>query len=155
MQVGAQTYVLPLVHIVESLRPRREDLRSFLPDGDVVLVRGQVLPILRLHALFDVVPATTDPTAGVLVIADAESTQVALFVDGLLEQQPVVIKSLDSNFQQVPGIAGATILGSGNVALILDVAGLIALNRNARRLPSPAAMRDSSPHSGQEAPCVR
>ncbi len=155
VQVGAQTYVLPLVHIVESMRPHREDLRSFRPDGDVVLVRGQVLPILRLHTLFDVVPATTDPTAGVLVIADAESTQVALLVDGLLEQQPVVIKSLDRNFQQVPGIAGATILGSGNVALILDVAGLIALNRNSRRLASPAAMQDSSPHSGQEAPCVR
>lgn len=161
LQVGEHVYVLPLVNIVESLRPQRDDIRHFLGDGDVVCVRGQVLPILRLHELFGVVPATTDPAAGLLVIADAESTQVALFVDGLLEQQQVVIKSLDTNFQRVEGIAGATILGNGCVALILDVAGLITLNRRPRPFQPqaeaalvPTAMRGSSPHRGQEAPCV-
>jgi len=161
LRVGAHVYVLPLVNIVESLRPRRDDIRPLLAAGEVVRVRGQVLPILRLHELFDVVPATTDPAAGLLVIADAESTQVALFVDGLLEQQQVVIKSLDSNLQRVQGIAGATILGDGCVALILDVAGLIALNRRPRPLrPQPEAARvpsalcGSSPHPGPEAPCA-
>ncbi len=161
LQVGEHVYVLPLVNIAESLRPRRDDIQHCLADGEVVCVRGQVLPILRLHQLFDVVPATTDPAAGLLVIVDAECTQVALFVDGLLEQQQVVIKSLDSNFQRVEGIAGATILGNGCVALILDVAGLIALNRRPGRFQpqieaalAPTAMRGSSPHSGQEAQCV-
>jgi len=159
LQVGEETYVLPLVHIVESLRPRRNDIRPFLPDGDVVCVRGQVLPILRLHELFDIAPAITDPTAGVLVIADVECTQVALLVDGLLEQQQVVIKSLDSNFHRVQGIAGATILGNRRVALILDVAGLIALNRGPCGLPPQAAalvsavLHDSTPCPGQEASC--
>ncbi|MEZ0311628.1 MAG: chemotaxis protein CheA [Myxococcota bacterium] len=125
LSVGAQTYVLPVLSIVESLRPRREDVKSVLGRGDVLMLRGQVLPILRLHQLFAQPPRASDPCESILVIIENEGRRVALQVDDLLGEQQVVVKSLDTNFQRVDGIMGATVMGDGRVALILDAPSLV------------------------------
>ena len=129
VQVGEETYVVPLVSIVESVQPKRENLRRVLDEGEMIMLRGEMLPMLRLHRLFGVRPRTEDPTQGLAVIVEHEGRKVALLVDELLDQQQVVIKSLETNFQKVRGVAGATILGDGQLALILDVPELVLLNR--------------------------
>jgi two-component system chemotaxis sensor kinase CheA len=127
VQVGDELYIIPLVNIAESLRPWRGQVHTIVGRGEVVDVRGRSLPILRLHALLGVTPRVTDPTQGLLVIVENAGEKVALLVDELLGQHQVVIKSLEANYQRVEGIAGATIMGDGRVALILDVPGLVRL----------------------------
>jgi two-component system chemotaxis sensor kinase CheA len=127
--VGEQVYILPLTVIVESIRPVASAVNRVLDHGETVTVRGHVLPVIRLHELFRVRPRTIDLTEALVVIVEHEARLAALMVDELLGQQQVVIKSLELNFQKVEGIAGATILGDGRVALILDVPGLVALAR--------------------------
>jgi two-component system, chemotaxis family, sensor kinase CheA len=133
--VGEQTYVLPLVSIVESIQPRPEHVHRVLGAGEAISVRGQVMPLLRLHRLFGIVARAEDPTEGLVVLAEHDGRRVALLVDELLAQQQVVIKSLETNFQKLEGVAGATVLGDGRVALILDVPGLVAMSRGAGRRP--------------------
>ena len=87
--------------------------------------RGEFLPIIRLHEVFGVVPRSDELHEGLIMVVEGEGRRVGLFVDDLLGQQQVVIKSLETNFRRVDGVSGATILGDGSVALILDVAGLI------------------------------
>jgi two-component system chemotaxis sensor kinase CheA len=129
LQVGEELYILPLVAIVESIRPTRQALNTVFARGETVTVRGQPVPVIRLHDLFGVKPRSEDLTAGLVVIVEHEARLAALMVDELLGQQQVVIKSLEQNFQKIDGVAGATILGDGRVALILDVPGLVALAR--------------------------
>lgn len=125
IQVGDQVYIIPLMSITESIRPKQADLGTVLHRDEVVSVRGQLMPIVRLYGLFGITPKVADPTQSLLVIVEQEGRKVALLVDELLGQHQVVIKSLETNYQRVPGISGATIMGDGRVALILDVAGLI------------------------------
>jgi len=127
LRLGEQTYVLPLTAIVESIRPRREQVRQ-IARGEVVVVREDPLPLLRMHRLFGVASAVTDPTSGLVVIVEHDGRRLALLVDELLGQQQIVIKSLESNFRKVKGITGATILGDGRAALILDVAGIVEIS---------------------------
>jgi two-component system, chemotaxis family, sensor kinase CheA len=129
LRVGSETYVLPLGSIVESLRPRPETFRTVLGGLESLVLRGEVLPLLRLHHIFGVAASVEDPLKALAVIIEHDGRRLALLVDELLAQQQVVIKSLDANYHAVEGIAGATIMGDGRVALILDVAGLIALGR--------------------------
>jgi two-component system, chemotaxis family, sensor kinase CheA len=129
LRVGDETYVVPLTSVVESVRPRREALKRVLAAGEGIMLRGEVVPVLRLHRMFGVPNGVEDATEGLLVIVEHEGARVALLVDELLGQQQVVIKSLEANFEKVDGVAAATILGDGRVALILDVPGLIALGR--------------------------
>ena len=125
LSVGAEVYILPLTSIVESIRPKPGDVRVVAGRSEVVLARGEVLPILRLYQVFGAEPRITEPTQGLLVIVENDGRKVALLVDELIGQSQVVIKSLESNYRKVEGIAGATILGDGRVALILDIPGLI------------------------------
>jgi len=129
LRLGEQTYVLPLVSIVESIRPRPEQVRDVAGLGEVVTVRKQSLPLLRLGRLFHIPTEVTDPSRGLVVIVEHEGGQLALLVDELLGQQQVVVKSLETNYRKVEGITGATVLGDGRAALILDIAGLAALSR--------------------------
>ena len=129
LRLGEQTYVLPLVSIVESIRPRPEQVRDVAGRGEVVVVRKEPLPLLRLGGLLHIPTEVSDPARGLVVIVEHEGRRVALLVDELLGQQQVVVKSLETNFRKVEGIAGATILGDGRAALILDIAGLVALSR--------------------------
>jgi two-component system chemotaxis sensor kinase CheA len=125
LAVGEEVYILPLTSIVESIRPKAGDVRVVAGRSEVALVRGEVLPILRLYQVFGATPLITDPTRGLLVIVENDGRKVALLVDELIGQSQVVIKSLETNYRKVDGIAGATILGDGRVALIIDVPGLI------------------------------
>lgn len=125
IRVGDEVYIIPLLSITESIRPKAADLGSVVGRGEVVSVRGRALPIIRLYEQFGVIPLVTDPTQGLLVIVEQEGRRVALLVDELLGQNQVVIKSLETNYHKVPGLSGATIMGDGQVAMILDVPGLI------------------------------
>jgi two-component system chemotaxis sensor kinase CheA len=123
--VGAESYIVPLTNIVESLRPRRQDIHGVVGCGDVVAIRGEYVPLLYLAAHFGVPGAMTDAAQGIVVVVENEGAgQVGLVVDELVGQQQVVVKSLEANYGEVEGVGGATILGNGRVALILDIAGL-------------------------------
>jgi two-component system chemotaxis sensor kinase CheA len=130
LRVGEGAFIVPLIAVVESLQPRREQLRSVLGQGEVVVVRGQPVPLIRLHRVLGLPGETTDPTCALVVIVEQDDGLVALLVDDVLGQQQVVIKSLERNFRRTEGISAATILGDGRVALILDVPGLVACRRS-------------------------
>ena len=127
VQVGGETYILPLVSIVESLQVDPNHLNQVAGQAEVYQVRDEFVPVVRLHRLFGLTPRSECLEDGLLVIVEGDGQRAGLFVDDLLGQQQVVIKSLESNYKPVQGISGATILGDGTVALILDVAGLIRL----------------------------
>jgi two-component system chemotaxis sensor kinase CheA len=125
LRVGKEIYVASLVSIIETVQPTRERLSSVAGRAELFNHRDSYLPIIRLHDLFDIEPDSRDIAKGLLVVVEADGRRASILVDELLAQQQVVIKSLETNFKQVPGLAGATIHGDGTVALILDVPGLI------------------------------
>lgn len=125
--VGDQTLVVPLAHVVESLRPEASDVQHLGVGRAMLNVRGRFIPILPLEGLVGARGAIADPTEAVLIVVDTEAAgQAALLVDTICDQRQFVIKSLDTHYQAVEGVAGATILGNGRVALIIDVDGLVA-----------------------------
>jgi two-component system chemotaxis sensor kinase CheA len=125
--VGDQTFVLPLSHIVESLKPRESDIRPFGRDRCLLKVRETYVPLVKIGALLEVGGAGQDPAAGVVILVESEgSGRLALAVDQILGQRQVVIKSFEANYRSIAGIAAATILGDGRVALILDVDGIVS-----------------------------
>jgi two-component system chemotaxis sensor kinase CheA len=123
--VGTETYIIPLISIVESMRLKETSISRLSGHNEVFSFRGDYLPIIRLHELFGVEPRARALHEGLVVIAEGDGRRVGLFVDDLLGQQQVVIKSLEVNYGHVEGVSGATILGDGSVALILDVTGII------------------------------
>jgi two-component system chemotaxis sensor kinase CheA len=129
VRVGRETYVLPLVSISESIRPQTEQLKTLAGQGEVVMVRQEALPLLRLHRLFGIPTEVVDPRRGLTVIVEHAGHRFALLVDELLGQQQVVIKSLEAHYRKVEGVLGATILGDGRAALILDATGLAQISR--------------------------
>lgn len=129
VRVGEEVYIISLVSIIESLQVKSEAVSSVAGQSELYRLRDEYLPIVRLYDLFDVKPDSENLRDGLLVIVEAEGRKVGLFVDDLLGQQQVVIKSLQTNFRRVDGVSGATILGDGKVAMILDTAGLIQLCR--------------------------
>ncbi|MDX9706691.1 MAG: chemotaxis protein CheW [Azospira sp.] len=135
--VGEQTYILPLSYVVESLQPAAGDVRTLSNQGRVIRVRGDFLPVLALHELFRVPDAESDFTRGIMIVLDADGAKAALFVDALVGQHQVVIKSLEQNYRRVAGVSGATIMGDGRVAMILDVSALIGAARTAQAGAAP------------------
>ena len=126
--VGDETYILPLGSIIESLNIKEDRVNRVIGKGETFLLRGHYLPIIRLHELFKVPrPKATKLTDGLLVVVEGQGERYGLFVDDLLGQQQVVIKSLEANYRRVEGVSAATILGDGSVALILDIPGLVRL----------------------------
>jgi two-component system chemotaxis sensor kinase CheA len=136
LQVGEEVYILPLTAIVESVRPAPGSSYILAAGSEVTLIRAKAVPLLRLGRLFGVSSLSDEPSDGIAVIVQHEGRTAALLVDRLLGQQQVVIKGLKTPFERSEGIAGATILGDGRVALILDVAGLMGLARPARGFPA-------------------
>ncbi|MEO5344220.1 MAG: chemotaxis protein CheA [Gammaproteobacteria bacterium SHHR-1] len=135
--VGDETYIIPLVSIVESIQMRKHMINLVAGRGETFKLRDEYLPIIRLHQLFGISSARSrDLGGGLLVVVEGEGRRCGLFVDDLLGQQQVVIKSLEANYKRVEGISGATILGDGSVALILDIPGLIRLANRSQR-PAP------------------
>ena len=137
IRCGDEIYILPLGFVVESLQPARADVKEISGQGRVVKVRGDYLPLIPLHQMFNIEPRIVDPCEGILVILETEGRKAALFVDELVGQQQVVVKNLEANYRKVTGISGATILGDGGVALILDVAALL---RSSRQLADDAVV---------------
>ncbi|HJS03307.1 MAG TPA: chemotaxis protein CheA [Variovorax sp.] len=129
VKVGDEAYILPLSYVIESLQPLAEHLHSITADGHVIKVRGEYLPLIELHRVFDVAGAQTQPTQGILVIVQADDARFALLVDELLGQHQVVVKNLETNYRKVPGISAATILGDGSVAFIIDVGAMPRIQR--------------------------
>jgi two-component system, chemotaxis family, sensor kinase CheA len=124
VSVGKEVFILPLTFIVESLQPAKADIKTIAGMGTVVHVRSEYLPVVALHEVLNVRSKVTEFERGIMVIVESEGCKSAMFVDELLGQHQVVIKSLESNYRKVPGVSGATIMGDGKVALILDVEAL-------------------------------
>ncbi|MGH8442907.1 MAG: chemotaxis protein CheA [Nevskiaceae bacterium] len=130
--VGDETFIIPLNSVVESLQPADCDIKSISGQGRVLGVRGEYIPLYSLRDVLGLrAPVARDAT-GTAVVMDAEGRKAAIWVDALVGQQQVVIKSLDTNYRRIEGISGATIMGDGRVALIVDVGGLVRLARLAR-----------------------
>jgi two-component system chemotaxis sensor kinase CheA len=129
VSVGTETYILPLTCIIESLQPTPDTLRSIGGQGRVCHVRGEYLPLVVLSEIFQVSGSEHQHNEGILVIVEADGQKAALKVDDLLGQHQVVIKSLESNYRKVPGVSGATIMGDGRVAMILDINALVRIGQ--------------------------
>jgi two-component system chemotaxis sensor kinase CheA len=129
VKVGNQRYILPTINIDMSFRPNVEALSTIVGRGEIVVFNGKVLPIFRLHRLFNIKDAVEDPTRGLLIIIGEGNQRCALLVDELVGQQQVVAKPLGDGIGKVQGIAGGAILGDGQVGLILDPQGIAVLAR--------------------------
>ncbi|HOY21604.1 MAG TPA: chemotaxis protein CheA [Cellvibrio sp.] len=124
VSVGDQTFIIPLVNIIESMQPLEKDIKTLAGDDQLLLVRDQYWPILPLYKAMQLEPNFKEAHKGIAVLIEANKHKFALFVDALVGQQQVVIKSLEQHYKRVQGVAGATIMGDGSVALILDVESL-------------------------------
>jgi len=127
VKVGTERYLLPTIAIERSFRPDIDAVSTFAGDGEVVTYRDEVLPVVRLHDVFDISDASTDPTDALMVVVYGNGRRCALMVDSLLGHQQAVIKSLGQALRDVPGTAGVAILGDGCVGLILDTDSLVNL----------------------------
>jgi len=127
--VGDATYIVPLGSIVESVKITDDMVNRVAGKGETFRLRNEYLPIVRMHEIFHVESAkATNLMDGLLVVVEGQGVRCGLFVDDLLGQQQVVIKSLEANYRRVEGVSSATILGDGSVALILDIPGLVRLS---------------------------
>lgn len=127
VRVGGERYILPTVSIQMSFRPDRSALSTVIGRGEIVSLRGEVLPIVRLHEVLGIAGASQDPAEALLVIVGSTDRRCALLVDELLGQHQVVAKSLGDGIGKIAGVSGGAILGDGRVGLILDVPELLAL----------------------------
>jgi two-component system chemotaxis sensor kinase CheA len=134
IRVGKDTYIVPLLSILESIQPKAGMVKTLIGKGEVVNVRGVFHPMVRLYEVFDLQPEHKNPAEAILLIMETEGERVVVMVDEILGQQQVVIKSIEQNFRKVDGVAGATILGDGTVGLILDVRGLVELARQGQSI---------------------
>jgi len=128
--VGDEVYILPLSSVVESFQVQPGVIKTIGGSGRVVEVRGDFMPVLELEQIFNVPRFNFDNASGIMVVAEAEGGRVALLVDELLGQQQVVVKNLEANYRKVNDVSGATIMGDGRVALILDVGSLVRRSRH-------------------------
>ncbi len=119
--VGAERYVVPIYAVREMFRPSSDKLFTVEGKAEMVLVRGSLLPVIRLHQLFGVTPKSVDPVSSLVVVAESGNFRFCLLVDDMLGKQEVVIKNLGESFKNVRGVAGGAILGDGRVGLILDI----------------------------------
>jgi two-component system chemotaxis sensor kinase CheA len=123
--VGEEVYILPLSSVVESFQVQPGMVKTIGGSGRVVEVRDEYMPVLDLEKVFEVPRFDFDRSTNIMVVVEAEGGRVALLVDELLGQQQVVVKNLESNYRKVDDVSGATIMGDGRVALILDIGALI------------------------------
>lgn len=125
IKVGPERYVVPTISLRESLRPAEEDYRTVQGRGEMINVRGKLMPLVRLHELFALEPLHYNPWEALLLVVSEDGRDYCLLADEILGRQEVVIKSLGSALKHVVGISGGAILGDGRVALIIDVRGII------------------------------
>jgi two-component system chemotaxis sensor kinase CheA len=125
--IGGETYALPLACVVESRSVEAADFHTLPGQGDTLRVRDDYLPVLRLAQLFPPSVPSQQP-GGIAVVVETDGCNAAVIVDELVGQQQIVVKSLEKNFRRVPGLAGATVMNDGSVALILDVGQLVRVS---------------------------
>ncbi len=130
VRVSDEVYILPLSSVIESFQIKPADINTMGQGAQVVKVRDEYMPVVELERVFQVPRFEFNGTSPIMVVVEAEGSRVALMVDELLGQQQVVIKNLESNYRKVPNVSGATILGDGKVALILDTSGLVRRSRH-------------------------
>lgn len=130
VRVGEETFILPLSNVMESLQPESDQVKQISETEHVLHVRGEYLPLIALHDIFDVSDAERDVTRAIAVILKSEELRFALLVDHLVGQHQVVVKNLEANYRKIPGISAATILGDGSVALIVDVFALMRMTQS-------------------------
>jgi two-component system chemotaxis sensor kinase CheA len=128
--VGEEVYILPLSSVVESFQVKADDVNTVANGTQLVKVRDEYMPVIALERTFQVPRADESQTSNIMVVVEAEGSRVALLVDELLGQHQVVVKNLESNYRKVPNVSGATILGDGSVALILDTGALVRRTRH-------------------------
>ena len=126
--LGEQIYIMPLISIIEQMKVKNEQIKPFEGRGEMIKIRDEYLPLIRLHKVFEIETHIDDIDNGIVVVVEAGYRRCAIFVDELLDQQQVVIKSLDSAFSKHSGISGGTILGDGRIALIIDIQGLVNIS---------------------------
>jgi two-component system, chemotaxis family, sensor kinase CheA len=125
VRVGSETYVIPTVSIIRSIRPGKNDLATVLNQGEIITLQGSLIPLFRVASLYHIDDAKQDAKDAVVVIVEDEDRQAGLLVDELIGRQQVVIKSLGETMKDIPGISGGAIMPDGRVGLIIDVGGLV------------------------------
>ncbi|MCX7173302.1 MAG: chemotaxis protein CheW [Proteobacteria bacterium] len=128
--VGRETYIIPIGYVIESLQASKNMIKSISGVERLIQVRGEYLPVVALYEVFNIPQASRALDQGIMVILESDGAKVALFVDALIGQHQVVIKSLEANYRKVPGVSGATIMGDGHVAMILDVSMLAGMAKS-------------------------
>ncbi len=131
VKIGGERYIIPTVFIKETLKPRKEEVHSLLQKGDLIKVRENLLPLIRLHKLLGVGngDGNKPPWETLVIVVENEGTQKCLMVDDLIGKQEVVIKNLGNMLKEVKGVAGATIMGDGRAGLILDICGIFEIDQ--------------------------
>ncbi|NLH17875.1 MAG: chemotaxis protein CheA, partial [Phycisphaerae bacterium] len=131
VRIGQTRYIIPIVNIESCLRPSTDQISTVQQRAEMVLVQGDLIPLVRLYKLFGVKPDSEVPSEASLVVVEEDQKRGCLMVDELLGQQQVVIKSLGEGIGKVRGISGGAIMGDGKISLIVDVPGLLEMACNA------------------------
>jgi two-component system chemotaxis sensor kinase CheA len=130
VRVSDEVYILPLARVIESFQINPSDINTVAQGAQLVKVRDEYMPVIELERVFQVPRFEFNASSPIMVVVESDGSRVALMVDELLGQQQVVIKNLESNYRKVPNVSGATILGDGKVALILDTSVLVRRSRH-------------------------
>lgn len=130
VRVGSETYVIPTISIIRSIKPDRDDLSTVLNQGEMVTLQGSLIPLHRMSRFYHIDNAQQNAEDAVVVIVEDEERQAGLLVDELIGRQQVVIKSLGETMKDIPGISGGAIMPDGRVGLIIDIVGLVEFANN-------------------------
>jgi two-component system chemotaxis sensor kinase CheA len=128
--VGKEVYILPLSSVIESFQVKADAVSTVGQGSQLIKVRDEYMPVIELEKVFQIPRSDFEKACDIMVVVEADGSRVALLVDELLGQQQVVVKNLESNYRKVPNVSGATILGDGKVALILDTGALVRRSRH-------------------------
>jgi two-component system chemotaxis sensor kinase CheA len=144
VRVATEHYIIPIAHILETMRPKAEEIKTIADGSAVINVRGTFVPVLYLHQIFGIEGAMKDASKALIVLVENGNSIIGLVVDELVGQQQVVIKSLEENADPVAGVSGATILGDGKVSLILDIMGICQMKSRFTRPPSLSRIAEAA-----------
>jgi two-component system chemotaxis sensor kinase CheA len=137
VQVGDERFVIPTEFVKEAIRPRQEEIFTIQRKGELVKVRDQFIPLIKLYQVLGILSGKTHPWEALIIVVERNGSQKGLMVDDLLGKQEIVIKNLGEKFKQLKGVAGATIMGNGRVGLILDIQGIFEGEWNASSIIQP------------------
>ena len=130
IKIGKLSFTIPTSSIRESFRPVANSIISDADGNELIMVRGEFYPVLRLHRHYNIRTDRTELSQGIIIMVEQDEKRLCIFVDELLGQQQVVVKALPEyirKFRRIKGIAGCTLLGDGTISLILDIAGLMTV----------------------------